>query len=148
MDVYSLLVDFEHTTLYLVLLIYFAWYPMGTSAMWIYTALIYYFRREQDDPTGFYRLTEYPLLEKTILTGLTVAVFSQLFEVEASVLQITIASGFIVVVNAGGLQKGFNVADCVRGQLEFFHEASFPLLETRSACLQHGLEALPRIIPF
>jgi phage shock protein PspC (stress-responsive transcriptional regulator) len=46
------------------------------------------------------RLTEYPLVEKTILTGLTVAVFSQLFDVEATVLQITLACGFIVIVNA------------------------------------------------
>jgi phage shock protein PspC (stress-responsive transcriptional regulator) len=66
------------------------------------------FRPAEASPDRWWlRLTEYPLVEKTVLTGLTVAVFSQLFEVEASVLQITLACGFIVIVNAwfGGLLR-------------------------------------------
>jgi biofilm PGA synthesis N-glycosyltransferase PgaC len=62
MDLYSLLVEFEHTKLYLFLLIYFAWYPIATGTMWIYTALIFFFRREQDDPTRFYQMTDQPLV--------------------------------------------------------------------------------------
>ena len=42
----------------------------------------------------------HPLVEKTILTGLIVAIFSQVFAIEATVVQITVACGFIVVVNA------------------------------------------------
>lgn len=54
-----------------------------------------------------FRLVEHPLVEKTILTGLTVAVFSQFFEVEATVTEITLACGFIVVISAwfGGLLR-------------------------------------------
>ncbi len=62
MDLYSLLVDFERTSLYLGLLIYFAWYPIATSAMWIYTALIYFYRREQTQPHDFYALDQHPLV--------------------------------------------------------------------------------------
>jgi len=62
MDLFSLLVEFEHTKLYLFLLIYFAWYPIATGTMWIYTALIFYFRREQDDSTKFYQMTTQPLV--------------------------------------------------------------------------------------
>ncbi len=46
------------------------------------------------------RALEHPLVEKTLLTGLTVAVFSQLFAVNATVTQIVVACGFVVVVNA------------------------------------------------
>ena len=62
LDVYSLLVNFEHTTLYLGLLLFFAWYPILTSTMWIYTALIFYFRREQDDLSDFYAMEFYPMV--------------------------------------------------------------------------------------
>lgn len=58
------------------------------------------FRPAEAPDRWWLRLTEYPRMEKTILTGLTVAVFSQLFEVQATVLQITLACGFIVLVNA------------------------------------------------
>ncbi len=56
--------------------------------------------RPAEGLTGRLRLVEHPLIEKTILTGLTVAVFSQLFSVEASVTQIVVTCGFVVVVNA------------------------------------------------
>ncbi len=48
-----------------------------------------------------YPLIDHPLVEKTILAGLIVAVFSQVFEIQATVTQITLACGFIVVANAG-----------------------------------------------
>jgi len=63
MNLYDLLVSFENTWVYLVLLGYFAWYPIGTSAMWIYTAVIFYRRREGGDEetqAEFYRLEEHP----------------------------------------------------------------------------------------
>lgn len=47
-----------------------------------------------------YPLIDHPLVEKTFLAGLIVAVFSQVFEVDATVTQVTVACGFIVVVNA------------------------------------------------
>ncbi len=47
-----------------------------------------------------YPLIDHPLVEKTLLAGLIVAVFSQVFAIEATVTQITVASAFIVVVNA------------------------------------------------
>ncbi|MEM9565529.1 MAG: hypothetical protein AAGA93_23100 [Actinomycetota bacterium] len=47
-----------------------------------------------------YPLIDHPLVEKTLLSGLIVAVFSQVFAIEATVTQITVTCGFIVVVNA------------------------------------------------
>lgn len=46
MDLLSLVVRLQHTWLYLALLIYFAWYPLVSSCMWIFTAIIFYVRRE------------------------------------------------------------------------------------------------------
>ena len=63
MNLYDLVVSFENTSFYMILLMYFAWYPIGTSAMWIYTAIIFYRRREgADDETtaAFYRLDHHP----------------------------------------------------------------------------------------
>ncbi len=60
MDLYALVVRFEQTALYLALLLYFAWYPVGTSAMWIVTALLYYWRRERRDDEAFYALESHP----------------------------------------------------------------------------------------
>lgn len=62
MDLYSLLVRFEQTTVYLALLLFFAWYPIGTSLMWIITGLIYWLRRECGDRAGFYALPDPPLV--------------------------------------------------------------------------------------
>jgi len=66
--IYDLVVSFEATVVYLALLTFFAWYPIASSAMWIYTAIIFYVRRESDsgnsdekeDGDGFYHLAEYP----------------------------------------------------------------------------------------
>ncbi len=63
MDLYSLLVAFQATGWYRALLIYFAWYPMVTSVMWIYTAILFFRRREdieQDKLDEFYHLEEKP----------------------------------------------------------------------------------------
>jgi len=46
-DLISVLEWFEHTRLYKVWLIFFAWYPMVTGFMWILTALTYWWRRER-----------------------------------------------------------------------------------------------------
>lgn len=50
MALYDLMVRFEATAYYWALLVYFAWYPLTTSAMWIFTSLIFYRRREGGDP--------------------------------------------------------------------------------------------------
>ncbi len=63
MNLYDLVVSFEQTWVYGALLVYFAWYPMATSAMWIYTAIIYFRRREhrdEDSAASFYRLDRTP----------------------------------------------------------------------------------------
>ena len=53
MELYDLLVSFEATSGYMVLLIYFAWYPIVSSAMWIFTAVIFFVRREAGDPESY-----------------------------------------------------------------------------------------------
>ena len=63
MSLYDLVVSFENTWFYTALLVYFAWYPIATSAMWIYTAILFYRRREYGDREGrtdFYLLSRYP----------------------------------------------------------------------------------------
>jgi len=53
MDIYSLLVRFESSQFYLALLVYFAWYPLATSAMWIFTSILF-FRQKESGETDFY----------------------------------------------------------------------------------------------
>jgi biofilm PGA synthesis N-glycosyltransferase PgaC len=53
MDLYSLLVRFEASFFYLVLLYYFAWYPLTTSVMWIFTSILF-FRQKEIGETDFY----------------------------------------------------------------------------------------------
>lgn len=60
MDLYSAVVAFEQTPVYLVLLLFLAWYPMGTSLMWIFTGLMYWFRRERVRDESFYELDRFP----------------------------------------------------------------------------------------
>ncbi|MCB1184051.1 poly-beta-1,6 N-acetyl-D-glucosamine synthase [bacterium] len=65
MDLYSLIVRFQSTWVYLVLLIYFAWYPLTTSVMWIFTSFLFY-RRRDSGPTeklaAFYAYEEKPMV--------------------------------------------------------------------------------------
>ncbi len=63
MSFYEAMAAFERTWVYLVLLVYFAWYPMASSAMWIYTAWLFWRRRERgrpEDLEAFYRLEDHP----------------------------------------------------------------------------------------
>jgi len=65
MDLYNLVVWIESTRLYMALLIYFAWYPLTTSVMWIFTSLLFYRRREtghKDFFAAFYRSDETPMV--------------------------------------------------------------------------------------
>ncbi|MFO7652695.1 MAG: glycosyltransferase [Candidatus Krumholzibacteriia bacterium] len=63
MSVYDAIVNFESTPLYIGLLVYFAWYPIASSAMWIYTSVIFFARREGRDSArqdAFYALEHHP----------------------------------------------------------------------------------------
>ncbi len=65
MSTYSMIVSFQTTTWYLLLLLFFAWYPMITSVMWIYTSVIFFRRREKIAPhklDAFYNLDQHPLV--------------------------------------------------------------------------------------
>jgi biofilm PGA synthesis N-glycosyltransferase PgaC len=53
MDIYAWLVRFESTSFYLALLIYFAWYPLASSVMWIFTSILFY-RQKEVGETDFY----------------------------------------------------------------------------------------------
>ena len=60
MDLLTILDQVEHSTIYLIALIFFAWYPIFSSMMWIITSLIYFFRREMRQGGDFYKLDTYP----------------------------------------------------------------------------------------
>jgi len=53
MDLLSLLVKFESSNFYLAMLVYFAWYPLATSVMWIFTSILFFRKREMCE-TDFY----------------------------------------------------------------------------------------------
>ncbi len=60
MDLLTILDQVEHSVIYLIALIFFAWYPIFSSMMWIITSLIYFFRRERRQGGAFYKLDIYP----------------------------------------------------------------------------------------
>jgi biofilm PGA synthesis N-glycosyltransferase PgaC len=62
MDLVSALDLIEHSTAYFAALVFFAWYPIFSSIMWICTAIVYYLRRERRKDAAFYRLDEYPFV--------------------------------------------------------------------------------------
>ncbi len=65
MDFYNLVVSLENSPFYMVLLVYFAWYPLVSSVMWIFTSIIFYRRREGGKKGAFdlfYALKEKPLV--------------------------------------------------------------------------------------
>ncbi len=65
MDLYGLIVSFQSTPGYWLLLVFFAWYPMITSVMWIYTSLIFFKRREDMEPQkrdAFYATGDQPFV--------------------------------------------------------------------------------------
>lgn len=69
MDVFSTIVGIQHSPFYLVLLVYFAWYPLVTSVMWIFTSILFYRNREGGAPgafDGFYQVDERPLVSFVI----------------------------------------------------------------------------------
>jgi biofilm PGA synthesis N-glycosyltransferase PgaC len=82
MTPYELFVAFEQTWVYLVLVSFFAWYPIASSAMWIYTAALYYRRRETGLETRlaeFYAMTEHPTV------SFLVPAFNEETNIEASI---------------------------------------------------------------
>ena len=50
MDMLSIIVAIQHSWVYLSLLVFFAWYPLSSSCMWIFTAVIFSVRRERLKP--------------------------------------------------------------------------------------------------
>lgn len=60
MTMVEILVGIQHHWFYLAALVFFAWYPILTSLMWIFTAVIYFVRREVRHDPAFYELTEFP----------------------------------------------------------------------------------------
>ena len=53
MDVLTLIVSIQESWFYIGLLVYFAWYPLSTSVMWIFTSILY-FRNRETGETDFY----------------------------------------------------------------------------------------------
>jgi biofilm PGA synthesis N-glycosyltransferase PgaC len=45
-DLVSILEAIQRNAVYLTLLVFFAWYPIFTSAVWVFTSILFYFRRE------------------------------------------------------------------------------------------------------
>ncbi len=65
MDPHALVVAIEASPFYVFMLVYFAWYPLTTSTIWVTTAIIFYLRREAGPAelhADFYRVQDTPLV--------------------------------------------------------------------------------------
>lgn len=50
MDIITVLESIQHSPIYLIVLIFFAWYPIFSSGMWILTSVVFFLRRERSTP--------------------------------------------------------------------------------------------------
>nr|MEE4267448.1 glycosyltransferase [Candidatus Krumholzibacteria bacterium] len=65
MDLYNTIVELQQSPVYTAILVYFAWYPLVTSVVWIFTSLIFYRNREGGKPgafDSFYQIDAKPLV--------------------------------------------------------------------------------------
>lgn len=65
MDLYNAIVGIQQNPVYMVILTYFAWYPLVTSVIWIFTSIVFYRNREGGKPgafDAFYQVDERPLV--------------------------------------------------------------------------------------
>ncbi len=60
MNLVSVLEALQGHWIYLAALVFFAWYPILTSLMWIFTSLIYFYRRERIEDESFYDIEHFP----------------------------------------------------------------------------------------
>ncbi len=58
--------SFERNPLYIVVLLFFGFYPLVSSLVWISTSILFYVRRELHAPPVFYELEEFPLVSVLI----------------------------------------------------------------------------------
>ena len=99
MDLLGLVVDIQHSWIYLTLLVFFAWYPMSSSLMWIFTALVFWARRESGDPRdheAFYAAGRRPRVSFIIPAFNEVANISATIE---AVLRVQYADFEVLVVD-------------------------------------------------
>src|SRR5512140_4406 len=67
MDIRELLLVVETSRVYWGVLIFFAFYPILSSLIWVTTSLLYFFRREVGEADReMYRIDEYPLVSVLI----------------------------------------------------------------------------------
>ncbi len=96
-DLVSIIESIQKNPFYLVILVFFAWYPIFTSAVWIATAIGFYLRRERRRPM---------LWDKKYLPSVTVliAAYNEEEHIEATIegaLAINYPDFEVVIVNDG-----------------------------------------------
>lgn len=62
----DIVIALQHNPVYLVVLVFYAFYPIGSSLIWISTSILYYFRRERRETPGFYDLEDTPMVSVVI----------------------------------------------------------------------------------
>ena len=79
MDLLAVVAGIQQSSLYLAILVFYAFYPIASSLIWISTSILYWQRRERRQPPGLYDFDRFPLVsvlvpayceEKTIATTL------------------------------------------------------------------------------
>ena len=60
MSLVTILEAIQRHWIYLAALVFFAWYPILTSLMWIFTSVVYFYRRERVEDESFYQIDHFP----------------------------------------------------------------------------------------
>ena len=97
MDVVSLMESVQQSPLYLGALVFFAWYPVFSSALWVFSGVVFYLRRER---CGEQRITGDYLPSVSMI----IAAYNEADHIEETIkgcLQIDYPDFEIVVVNDG-----------------------------------------------
>lgn len=120
-DLFSLMEAIQRNPLYLAGLLFFAWYPLFSSALWIFTSIVFFFRREwRHEP----RITADDLPPISIV----IAAFNEEDHIEETIkgcLAIDYPEFEIVVVNDGSKDRTLRKIEpyALAGRVRLIHKS-------------------------
>ena len=102
MDLFNTIVAIQQSLPYTVILVYFAWYPLVTSCIWIFTSILFYRNREGGAPGAF---AQFYQVESQPLVSFIIPAFNEQENIAhtiAGVLAVEYPSFEVVVIEGTG----------------------------------------------
>jgi biofilm PGA synthesis N-glycosyltransferase PgaC len=97
-DLVPILETIQRNVVYLIALTFFAWYPIFSSVLWVFTSIVFYLRREHRDPVPK------PSMEYTPMATVLISAYNEEKHIEETIrgcLEIDYPKMEVVVVDDG-----------------------------------------------